>query len=395
MDKTQHKMEFNELMPGSTVRFIVKDGVQYLSIRDLIIVVCDLDARNSMKPWNRLSEKYKDELRTDCTEVKFKGRGEAVQPVITFQGAIKLMMWLGGDKAKSFRSKVTEILTKYFAGDKSLLRDLHANAESNAPINQAARAALNNPVPAQPSLDEDGQGLSKRQRIDEDRAYAAVLREANPHFERRLELQVQFVDIRERWLAVDFKGEKDRLELQRMQNDIELETQKKRDEIELEKEKKKNDLEYEKQQNMLHFERSKLTIAKEGHLEELEYKRALKALDAPPAAAAVPAAVPAARDLLTVLKVYLNNKEAFGLLKPEQRKGFLMKAGHAAAQAYALQYGVMPSKLEEHGYDVNAFPEYAESVVMDALRTAYRESTVGIKQTTLDASFFRQGQGFA
>ena len=264
------------------------------------------------------------------------------------------------------------------------MRDLHANAESNSPINQAARAALNNPGPAQPSLDEDGQGLSKRQRIDEDRAYAAVLREANPHFERRLELQVQFVDIRERWLAVDFKGEKDRLELQRMQNDIELE-----------KEKKKNDLEYEKQQNMLHFERSKLTIAKEGHLEELEYKRALKALDAPPTAAAVPAAVPAARDLLTVLKVYLNNKEAFGLLKPEQRKGFLMKAGHAAAQAYALQYGVMPSKLEEHGYDVNAFPEYAESVVMDALRTAYRESTVGIKQTTLNASFFRQGHGFA
>jgi len=207
------------------------------------------------------------------------------------------MNWLPGEYAKSWRGKTTQILKRYFAGDPSLLDDIQANAESNAPINQAARAALNNPAPAQPSLDEDGQGLSKRQRIDEDRAYAAVLREANPHFERCLELQVQFVDIRERWLAVDFQGEKDRL--QHMQNDIELE-----------KEKKKNDLEYEKQQNMLHFERSKLTIAKDGHMEELEYKRALKALDAPPA----PAAVPDAKHTVqkqSVFKVFIQTSTHF------------------------------------------------------------------------------------
>jgi len=94
--------------------------------------------------------------------------------------------------------------------------------------------------------------------------------------------------------------------------------------------------------------------------DELKYKRALKALDVPPAPApTTPAAVPDARELLT---------------------------------AYALQYGVMPSKPEEHGYDVNAFPPYAEPVVMD---TAYRESTVGNTQTTTDASFFRQGPAFA
>ena len=382
--KEQDIMEFGELIPNASVRFTVIDGVQYLSIRDLIMVVCDKDGNQSHEVWRRLSEDNKNELKVFCLRFKFPGRGQQDQPVITFPGAIKLMMLLGGKKAKTFRTQVTEILTKYFAGDKSLLAEIHANAESTLPINQMAREALNNPAPVQQPLEDEEQRLSKRQRIEEDRAYAALLREANPHFERRLELQVQFVDIRERWLAVDFKGEKDRLELQRMQNDIELE-----------KEKKKNDLEYEKQQNMLHFERSKLTIAKESHIEELEYKRALKALEAPPAPvpvvpAAVPAAIPDPQDLTTVLKVYLNNKDLFSLLKPEQRKGFLIRAGHAAAEAYTMRYGIPPSKLDEQGHDVNAFPPSAEPMVMQALRTAYRESTAGNSQTTLDASFFRQ-----
>ena len=31
---------FDEIAPGATVRFTVKDGTQYISIRDIIIHVC-------------------------------------------------------------------------------------------------------------------------------------------------------------------------------------------------------------------------------------------------------------------------------------------------------------------------------------------------------------------
>jgi hypothetical protein len=51
-------------------------------------------------------------------------------------------MWLPGEQAKQFRSKAADILTRYYAGDKTLLIDICANAESHAAINQAARAAL-------------------------------------------------------------------------------------------------------------------------------------------------------------------------------------------------------------------------------------------------------------
>jgi len=54
------------------------------------------------------------------------------------------MMWLPGENAKKFRSKAAEILTSYYAGDVSLLKEIEANAASDAPINQMARASLQN-----------------------------------------------------------------------------------------------------------------------------------------------------------------------------------------------------------------------------------------------------------
>jgi len=48
-------------------------------------------------------------------------------------------MWLPGETARGF---CTKILTQYFAGDVSLLKEIEANAASNAPISQMARVAL-------------------------------------------------------------------------------------------------------------------------------------------------------------------------------------------------------------------------------------------------------------
>lgn len=135
-------MNFDELVPGATVRFTQIDGVQYLSVRDLIMVVCVKTPNDACDTWADMSQEKKNELTDFLRAFKFPGRGQQTTPVITFPGAIKLMMWLPGEHAKNARTKAAEILTRYFAGDKSLLTEIEANAASDAPVNQMARAAL-------------------------------------------------------------------------------------------------------------------------------------------------------------------------------------------------------------------------------------------------------------
>ena len=72
--------------------------------------------------------------------------------MITFPGAIKLLMFLPGEKAKMHRSTMVTILTRYFAGDPSLLREVEANAVSESPVAQMARASLASETGVQDSL---------------------------------------------------------------------------------------------------------------------------------------------------------------------------------------------------------------------------------------------------
>ena len=133
---------FDEIVPGATVRFTVIDGVQYLSVRDLIMVMCNKTNQEAARTLSRMAGSFQKELLPFWKNFQFPGRGQSEQPVIQFQGAMKLLMWLPGEQAKQFRSKASDILTRYFAGDKTLLIDICANAESQNVINQAARAAL-------------------------------------------------------------------------------------------------------------------------------------------------------------------------------------------------------------------------------------------------------------
>jgi len=144
---------FDEIIPGATVRFTVVDGVQYLSVRDLIMVMCGQTNDRAGYTWRMMSDSIKDELRCFSTNFKFPGRGQQEQPMIQFQGAIILFMQLPGEKAKQLRKKASNILTRYYAGDKTLLAEVYANAESRGMINQAARAALP-PVQADEVEDE-------------------------------------------------------------------------------------------------------------------------------------------------------------------------------------------------------------------------------------------------
>ena len=62
--------------------------------------------------------------------------------MITFPGALKPIMFLPGKNAQEPRLKMVTVLTRYFAGDPSLLKKIEANAISESPVNHSAREAL-------------------------------------------------------------------------------------------------------------------------------------------------------------------------------------------------------------------------------------------------------------
>ena len=133
---------FDDIVPGATVRLAVINGTQYLSVRDIIMHVCGKNVNDSADVWRNITDERKKELKQYLLIFKFPGRGQQDQPVITFPGALKLIMFLPGKNAQDLRSKMVTILTRYFAGDPSLLKEIEANATSESPINRCAREAL-------------------------------------------------------------------------------------------------------------------------------------------------------------------------------------------------------------------------------------------------------------
>ena len=134
---------FDEIVAGAIARLAVIEDVQYLSIRDVLMHVCELNPRRANEKWERLSDEVKNELGAFCAHYVFPGPGKSVpSPVITFKGVLKLIMLVSGQKAALYRSAMVKILQKYYAGDGSLLEEVQANAQSTGPIQQMARASL-------------------------------------------------------------------------------------------------------------------------------------------------------------------------------------------------------------------------------------------------------------
>ena len=135
---------FDDIVPGASVRVAVINSIQYLSVRDVIMHVCDKNENYATEVWRNLPGHEKNEIEDNVVKFQFPGRGQSLQPVITFPGAIKLSMFLPGEKAKSNRCKIVSILVRYFAGDPSLLGEIQANAASNHSVAQMARDSIVN-----------------------------------------------------------------------------------------------------------------------------------------------------------------------------------------------------------------------------------------------------------
>jgi len=75
-------------------------------------------------------------------ERKMPGKGNHRTKLLSFEDTIELIMVLPGKIAKEFRLKFVDIIKRYLAGDHSLIQEIQANSQSDAPIHQMARDAL-------------------------------------------------------------------------------------------------------------------------------------------------------------------------------------------------------------------------------------------------------------
>ena len=94
---------FAELTGGTeTVRFTVIKEKTYMSIRDIIMLVCKKDAHTASNTWVNIEETKKEEVAQNLCHFKFPGQGQKMQPVITLKGALKLIECLPGENAKEY-----------------------------------------------------------------------------------------------------------------------------------------------------------------------------------------------------------------------------------------------------------------------------------------------------
>ena len=108
-----HVIPFDDIVPDAYVRFTFIDGKQYLSVRDIIMHVCDKDNKRASEVWERLDSTHKNEILTFCKTFQFPGRGQSEQHVITFPGAIKLAMVLPGEYTKYINFPHFPVLRKH------------------------------------------------------------------------------------------------------------------------------------------------------------------------------------------------------------------------------------------------------------------------------------------
>lgn len=156
---------FHEICPDVTVRVTLIGTLHYLSIRDMIMSVCDASAKLANQKWNNLSDDVKNDLEEYIRTFKFSGQGQLPQSVISFKGALKLVMFLGGKKASKYRSDMFSVLERYYAGDESLKEGIDANARSDGILQQMARESLG--IDKNAITVTDHRHLGKRQHMEE------------------------------------------------------------------------------------------------------------------------------------------------------------------------------------------------------------------------------------
>jgi hypothetical protein len=135
----EKKFSFAEIVQGRDASVRVTDDNMLYAV-DLVMVMTGKDRNNAGRDLRDLSDEIFQS--TKFVDRQTSTRGGHKTKLVSFSNAIELIMVLPGKVAKETRAKFADIIRRYLAGDKSLITEVEANAQSNAPIAQMARASL-------------------------------------------------------------------------------------------------------------------------------------------------------------------------------------------------------------------------------------------------------------
>lgn len=127
---------------------------------DLTMVVSGLERDQAGLALRRILKK--NLLSINLIERNTGGRGNCKTQLVNLQDALQLVMVLGGELAKETRGEFAKILNDFFKGKEELVDQIRANAASNSPIAQLARASVD------PEVDANCAITKKRQLERED-----------------------------------------------------------------------------------------------------------------------------------------------------------------------------------------------------------------------------------
>jgi hypothetical protein len=147
---------FAEVVKGrdASVR-VTDDGLLYAV--DLAMVMTGKDRDHAGQAIRSISDEVFSSLKFH--ERNTGGSGNSRTKLVSFENALELIMVLPGKVAKGTRKAFASIIRRYLAGDKSLVKEIEANAESSSPIAKLARATLPDP--------EDSEARRKRIKREE------------------------------------------------------------------------------------------------------------------------------------------------------------------------------------------------------------------------------------
>ena len=129
--------DFSTLITGGRVR-VTEDRLLFAV--DLTMLVTEKSRDESGCLLRRLDQEVFSQ--TKFTIRQTPGKGNAHTRLLTYDAAIELVMVLPGKMAKEKRLDFAVLLRRYFAGDLTLIDEIHANAVSEEPIHVLAREAM-------------------------------------------------------------------------------------------------------------------------------------------------------------------------------------------------------------------------------------------------------------
>ena len=264
---------------------------------------------------------------------------------MTILGLQKLLLILGSKAAVEFRDRVLECFNRVLAGDRTLIREIEANAGRDGPVQQIARAAL----AAQATEERAGGAPATAGQVVAGECLELELAERRLELKRRAEdweqsLVERQTTLKERQTALPLTIQRQKLELaatwvQCMQ-----------------------------QVNPDWRADARLQLQAQDRLSSAFLLEPRLAIAADPAQGAAQG--------LRLESASLTLKEVADSLRAEVGRHddrFLLRAGRAAAQLYAERRGRPPGKHKEmHGgrvLDVNSYTEADRALLEEAVRS--------------------------